>query len=301
MGLLALLAASAAVAAGEPSGEQAVTECQGGLDPSRVGWRRLEFSASKFGLTTTSWVTFELVPAAEAAEQLIAAAEGGRALAPAGDSTGLLGIGSQLFSRRTDGRLLFDPADGTALQRVQHESGKRDRYKVYRFTEEGVYTVWRYPEDGEAELLPQRWSDRRDAVDAYPQPLPDLVTEPSSLFYLVSAGDLERVGDRLEVLAFSKHQVYRVSATVEAVERIEVDYVEEGPGGQRRVKGTTDALRIALAANSRTGDGEPLNLIGLEGDVNLYLERRHRAPVLVTGKVKVVGRVNVRLQRLVVR
>jgi hypothetical protein len=130
-----------------------------------------------------------------------------------------------------------------------------------------------------------------------------VVTEPSALFYLLASADLSAVGDVVTTHVFSKNRLIQVDLTVTAVERLEVDYVEVSPPLERRVRGAKDLLRIILDGTP-LGEGEAdddFELLGLRGNVVVFLDPEVRAPVQVSGKIKYAGKGNVRLQRVVLQ
>ena len=55
-----------------------------------------------------------------------------------------------------------------------------------------------------------------------------------------------------------------------------------------------------LAPEGESDKGE-FKLLGLEGDIDLFLEPETRAPLRVDGKIKIVGGVRLRLQRAILK
>ncbi len=100
---------------------------------------------------------------------------------------------------------------------------------------------------------------------------------------------------------FSKGHVMLVEMVVHGNSQTEVDYVEESAAGERRISGQVETLEISL-------DGQPLDrqteegdfeFLGLRGDVRLYLDKTVRVPLQLSGRIKYVGKGNVRLRRVV--
>jgi len=118
------------------------------LEPSRLRWSRLSYSASKLTVRVTAEVQLESLPAAEAAAALIERSEG-EALGPEGAEVLYLTIATKLLGRESQLSMWFDPLDGAAFQRVELGSGKKarsNRHRTNRFAPNGVYRLGRRPE-----------------------------------------------------------------------------------------------------------------------------------------------------------
>lgn len=202
------------------------------------------------------------------------------------------------LGRHSDIDLLVEPATGQVLQRISHETGKRNKYRVYRFARNGTLRRTRRPNPGEEPAGPDGWSDRseqyfKSPVEVRGQPL----TEPGTLIYLISTSDLERPSDRFEMTAFSTSDetIYRIEAVVLDPETIDYDY--ELADGTNRL-GRTEAIRVAIRGKPLAGgDDGDLTLLGMK-DVELMLDPATRAPLELTGKVAVFGRISFALKRL---
>ncbi len=272
-------------------------------DLEAVAWSRLELEASKFFLTARSEVELAARPSAQAASELLAPGQG-QGLAPRGTESGVLDIRTRILSRDSRVRFWFDPGDARALQRSSHDTSKKKlRHRIYRYTSGGVFSRTLRPADGEGDRPWASWSqvdDRFFSFDPAAAGVP--VTEAAGLLYLVPAGDLRAPGDQDRLRVFTRGQVREVDVAVVGSERLEVDYVEVSGGGERTVDGKIETLKIAIRPRAGAGeDGSDFKLLGLEGDIDIYLEPRTRVPLMVSGKVDVVGTVRLRLRRAVLR
>lgn len=271
------------------------------LDPSRVTWTSLTFRASKLGLSTTAKVELGKVPAARASGEMIVV-EDAPGIPPRAPETFVSRVRTSFLGRDSLATLWFDPRDGEALQRYQLETGRRHRFKAYRFSHRGVHTLRRYPADGEEDLPHERWSDRSQRFDPYPEAARNLaVIEPAALFYVLSAADLSSTGDLLKIPAYSRSRVILLEIRVEGLTRLPVDYQRDsGNGDKARVRGDADVLHLTVHPRPWTGaEDADFELIGLRGDVDVFLDLQTRVPVEVQGKVKIAGRVHIRLQEVV--
>ncbi len=267
-------------------------------DSARVGWSRLELEATKFFMTARSEVELAVRPSAEAAGDLIAPGEG-RGLAPRGTESGRIDIRTRFLGRDSRARFWFDPGDVRALQRSSHDrSKKRLRHRTYRYTEGGVFSHTLRPKDGEEERPYGGWTNVQNKSFAFPGEIGRaVVTEAAGLLYLIPAGDFRAPGDETRLHVFTRGQVRQVDVTVAGLERIGVDYVEVSGDRERAVRGEALALRVAV--RPRAEESGEFKLLGLEGDIDIYLEPRTRVLLLVTGRIQVAGKVRLRLRRAV--
>jgi len=274
------------------------------LSPERVSWRELSFYGSKFGISLRADLTLEPISAARAEQELLPSKRGA-GIGPPEEGALVVALGSEVLSRRSDIRLLVDPATGAALQRVQTESGRKQRIKSLRYGERGISTVRTRPADGEKDLPSERWTDVREGGEDYPEIAAGglRVSDPTALFYVIAASDIERPGDSVEVPIFSDDRILMVEARALDLRRVEVDY-ERGDGSTSRgVNGPATALRLSLdarVAGDAAGDAS-FELAGLRGDVEMLLDPVTRTPLQLSGKVPYAGSVAIRLRRVVER
>lgn len=274
------------------------------LSPERVSWRELSFYGSKFGISLRADLTLEPISAARAEQELLPSRRGA-GIGPPEEGALVVALGSEVLSRRSDIRLLVDPATGAALQRVQTESGRKQRIKSLRYGERGISTVRTRPADGEKDLPSERWTDVREGGEDYPEISAGglRVSDPTALFYVIAASDIERPGDSVEVPIFSDDRILMVEARALDLRRVEVDY-ERGDGSTSRdVNGPATALRLSLDARvvgDAAGDAS-FELAGLRGDVEMLLDPVTRTPLQLSGKVPYAGSVAIRLRRVVER
>lgn len=270
------------------------------FDPARVSWSALEYKASKFGFSTTSRISLGTVPAERAAGDFIDAGKS-TGLAPRGPELLRLRILSSLLGRDSTSDLWFDPHQALAYQAVETTTGSRHRYRAYRFTDQGVYSLLRKPEKGQEPLSPDHWSDTSDENFPHPEWAGEhlVVTSPSALFYILSVADLSRVGAHVEIPVFSRTSVELLVIKVEKSDRLKVNYVEVSGSDEKRIKGRAETLHLSLRARPLDASSQTqFQLLGLQGDVVIHLDPRHRVPLEISGRVPRAGKVRIRLRRL---
>jgi len=272
------------------------------FDPARVGWTEIRMTASKLFVTAEARLSLRTVPGATVMPDLLAVpASQLTPIAPGDDVLELLydAHGAGRASRIT---LLMDPHTGAALQRNQHDKQGKLRQRTYRFGTEGAFqrTFWPATAD-EKSLPPSRWTRTSEGLRAYPVPPGTRpVVEPTGLLYAVAAASLDQPGDSLEILVFRRRDTQVVRVEVLPPREISVHYDELWPKGTVQRRGPVRPLRLSLVGAPVPG-GDPdddMELLGLRGRLELMLDPVTRAPLQLSGNVKIVGTVTLRLAAL---
>ena len=274
------------------------------LDPSRLKWSKARLVAKKWPFSLASDIEVRRVSEIDARSELIDAS-GRNALMPT--NPWRFGIETKLLRVRSKVGLWLNAADGAALQRNELKTGrgkKKDRLRTYRYTDEGVLKVTQRPGDAGYDH-PETWA----RTDEYFYQFPEVstarvaVTEPAALFYLLSASDLTKTGDRLHANLFTKGKLVRLTIAVEGLATVDVDYVERSARGERKVKQETEALEVSLSGRPVAAGSGALDFkfLGLSGEKRVYLSRELRIPVLLTGKIRGAGKGRIQLKEVTLR
>jgi len=285
-------------ASGAPS-EMAIAN-QALLDPARVGWSEIRMTASKLLLTAEARLTLRTLSGEAAANDLRPVTAAGFTPLPPGDEVLELTYDAGGVGRQSSLVLWMDPYSGAALQRIQHDQGGRLRWRVYRFGREGAYQQTRWPATAaEENLKPARWTRTSQGLRAYPvAPGGKPVVEPTGLLYAIAAAALDKPGDRLELLVFRRRDTQLVRIDVLPPSPVAVHYDELWPTGT--VERDEQVLPVRLSVQglpvpgSKPGDDE-LELLGLRGKLELLLDPATRAPLELSGDVRILGKVTLRL------
>jgi hypothetical protein len=283
--------------------ELAVASSDGrpGAPVPEVTWKRLEFQASKLLVKARAHVELTQHDSAAVQGRLLERVAD-HPLPPRGSRVLAIEVGSSFMGRHSTTSLLVDPTDNSALQREQVETGKRQRVKLYRFCADGVYSRRVTPrDDAEKALAPAAWTKMLEEHLDYAAG--KAVSDPAALFYLLSIAEPKAYLDGQTVQLFSQGEVHAVEVRFAGEEELAVSYeIHPSPEpsmgdtaapGTERVAQRVRALRYTLHPADPT---DALELLGLEGDLEIWIETERRIPVLVTGKVSPVGRVAVKLQ-----
>jgi len=272
------------------------------FDPGRVAWSELEYRASKLGFSTTSRVSLAAVSAKREIGTFLDT-ENGSGLMPTRPEMLKQTISSSFSGRNSTSELWFDPQTAVAYQAVQLTTGKRHRYRAYRFAERYVHSFLRKPERDQKTLPPARWTETRDERWPHPSWAGErlVVTSPSALFYILSTAQLEKPGDTVVLPVFSRTAVNLMRIRVEGETRQKVDFRVATPGSKStRIRGRRNVLKITLTA-------QPLDkalksdfqFLGLQGNVEILLDPQYRVPLEIKGSIPHAGRVKVKLRKIV--
>lgn len=273
------------------------------LNPDRLNWSELRFHASKFFISIDADVELADIAASAIDGMLIEAGEG-TAVASATPNKSLV-FSTEAFGRRTRAEVLLNAADGATLQRTSHDSGKRNRHRIYRYTDIGAYQKTWWPVSKEQEKFSaerfREWSKFEEGMRPFAEAVHgEIVTDPGALLYIVGAAPLEKAGDSIEILAYARKNVHRVQVEVAGMEQIKVKYGQEGGTNPGERKGEIDALKL-LVRGQMVDDGDDddqFELLGLRGDIDIHIDPVTRVPLQIEGNVKIAGHAVMRLTRL---
>jgi len=276
------------------------------LDPSRIEWSGLSFHASKFFISVDADVALSSVSDSERNAMLIDPGEG-TAVAAVGPTLELVFMNAA-FGRRTRATLLINADSGATLQRTSHDSGKRNRHRIYRYTDIGAYARTWWPIGAKEEALPidqwEQWSKFEEDLRPFPAELHgQVVTDPGALLFIVGAAPLNKAGDTIEILAYARKNVHRVQIEVAGVEEIKARYDRVGGANPGQRKGKVEALKL-LIRGEMIDDGDSddqFELLGLRGDIDIHIDPETRAPLQLEGSVKIAGHAVMRLARLQIK
>ena len=266
------------------------------VEPERVEWRRLDYKASKLGMSTTFRIERERLSADAARKRLVDPTGARKGLEPTGP-TESLELSTTFLGRDSRSTLLFSPRDATTYQREVVETGSRSRFKVVRFAPESIVVRRREPASpAEEKQHPSTWSSLDEEIVRYPAGT-DRVLEPGVLLYLVSALDLEDGADRTMTF-FTHGEVHRARVEVDGLHQMDVAFDVVGSKGLERVNGPRVLRKLTVTPETLGGRQGKLEFLGLEGAIEIFVDLEHDTAVLIRGKVKIAGEVEVWLQRV---
>ena len=272
------------------------------LDPSRLAWSSLKLKGGKLLISVDAEVRLSTVAGEVLARDLITPPRG-HPMGAEDDQVLLIEYRSRSMGKDLRTRLWFRARDGAALQHSRLElTPGEERYKLYRYTREGIYRVRRTPLKGEARRPPETWGRIKKSFFPYPPGVPDgmVVSDPAALLYMASVMDLSAPGDEMRMLAYFDDELQLVTMRYEGNEQLAADFRVSGPGGMMRIRGPRRGRWLALDSHPLVDhDGDAaLQIIGLGGRPRILMDQRLGAPLELRGRVRVAGEVTLRLIRL---
>jgi hypothetical protein len=269
------------------------------LDPSVIGWQRIELRARKFLITAKTGIEWSVVDVSNANIGWIdpdgLEAVKGEPIEP-GAQILRLDYTSKLIGKPVDTVLWMNPGDGAILQYSVDDHRRHPKHRTYRFTNYGAFQRTWHPEKKEKKLAWPEWSNQYGDFRPFPEEVYDeVVTDSLGLIYMMAASRLGRGSDRLEVLAFGSREVSRGILTAEEVVEIDADFIVEGPSGEKRCKGKIQALRIGMQIEA-VGDAEEPDS-GILREIEIFFDLQSRFPVEISARAKYVGRVVIKTKR----
>ncbi len=306
VGSLVVTVAAAGVAAQGPTANSAVAKDAvaketAWLDPELLRWRQATYRGRKLLVSLEAEVEISFPSVEEAGASLEEAREV-EALQPSPGRVMAVELESRVLGGQSTTVLHADAGDAAALQRLQVRRKKNKvRFKTLRFAADGVEIRFHDPAPGEPLHQPEVWSRLTTRFAPHPPWAEDNleVTEPTALFYILAAAPLAEPGDVIRIPAWSKERLVMMELVVSGWVQIEVDYRRDGEA----VTGAVPALRVLVDAKdlAPSSSDSALELMGLHGAIEVYLDAETRAPLLVSGKVPYVGRAHVHLDSLTMR
>lgn len=273
------------------------------FDPDRPGWRSLEYHASKLLISASTRVEARLRKATEISLELRQTPRG-TPVAPGDDVIEITHL-ARAAGRTSRIRLWADPHDGAAVQSLHSDLDGKLRERTYRFLDLGTWHFTRKPADRREEALPpDRWTDLADGLRAYPPGAQgQRISETGALLWMIAASTLQSTGDRFETLVYSRRRVSRVTVRVTGQRPVFTSHAEHGGGGSRQQRATVQALAISVSAVpfDPADDPDDFELLGLRGNLELFLDPVTRAPLELRGHARMFGQVTVRLTGLTAR
>lgn len=206
-----------------------------------------------------------------------------------------LDVFADLSGRQSEERTYFEPETGRALQRTKVKLGSDPYRKSYRFGDGALEWTRSAPKSREeSERAEPVWSKIENFSAAYPGGGQCRVySEPILLLYLVAAHDWDQQRS-LDFCMFAGKKWSRVEATFAGTRPFAATYLENGH--QRQVTETRVVVLKASDASDAKGE-DPFELLGLRGDIEIYLDPQSGLPLAIQGEMPWLGQVTVRLEK----
>ena len=188
----------------------------------------------------------------------------------------------------------IDPVTRRPIELFQIRPG--DGARRFRFMPEGVQlTTWEAP-GGKRNVPFDQWpaeeSPPRPATfdDGSPVPASATLVDPYSMLYLLRDSDASAGGTR-EFIVMQKRHAVKITVTTSDKRAQERTVTDDSTG--RSVTLRLTERRLELKASGQ--GGPPRGMLGMEGDLAIWMDETSGAIVEVNGKAPAVGPTSVRL------
>jgi len=198
------------------------------------------------------------------------------------------------LGRRSDTRIWYT-ADFRMLQMSRFDSGKRHRRKIFRYLDDGFWSFQRSPKNDNEIKNESQWSVEETKIVRKPEDLKSTaVIEDSLLFHLVSQLSLRKTGDNYTYYSYINDGVFQNQLQVVGRRDLEVDYVEKFPAGDKWVEGEKEVVHIRVRSRALDAKNQDdFEIMGLKGDLSLYVDAKSGLLVQLSGDVDYLGRVDI--------
>lgn len=265
-----------------------------------LAWTRAEYAASKFFVTVNVDVDLSVQPVAGASAAMLPAP--GHTALPVGTAPVVLStIVNKVVGQHTTVKLWSRP-DFQTLQRTALYTGRKYWYRLFRYTDDGVYSLKHRPADGEQERDVAQWSERNE--DFYPHFAEwkgRVIAEPEVLFHYLAVTPISTATPDFEFLTMDRGQALRIVLNVDGTRQVNHPYTLAETQGEKRNDAAVDAVRLRMHVEplSKDAQASEVKFLGLTGDVELLVDPHRRLVVELSGSADRIGDVKFILRRVV--
>lgn len=203
-----------------------------------------------------------------------------------------LDVQADIVGRKSQERIFFEPESGRVLQRTKIKLGGDPYRKTYRFGAAALEWTRSAPENSaETEQGEAAWTKIEHFSATYPNDRScSLYSEPVLLLYLAATHDWE-ARKNLELCMLASQTWSRVEAVSTGLVPFAASYQQNG-----QTHAVTEARVVLLKARAVGDDHQdPFELMGLRGDIRLFLDPKSGLPLAIRGEMPWLGEVTVHL------
>lgn len=259
-------------------------------------WQVLEFERKSAWGDARSRLELSSRPAAELDAVLQQPGERSYLLPNGDDSVQQLLVEATVGSKnQVSLQLLMHPDSQELYQRSRFSIGRKDRrFKFFRYAEDGFTRIRKDPADKQEAKLPEaQWTRSSSAELNYPQDWQGApVTSPFGLFVVLSRLTPEQLAQQPVIFVNTDHNVYAVTLSPQPALKMDVKYSLAHPGQpaqQRRETINATPVKLLVAATALASGKPDFELMGLSGEVTVFVDSLDHTPLRVAGIAPRVG------------
>jgi hypothetical protein len=274
------------------------------FDIQKVTWSKLHYAASKFFISLDTEVESHILNKEQAQKELKETDSASDILAEPTSKVFKLDLHSSYLGQ--DSTIVFwMNSDGSALQRVSIDSGKRYRYRRFRYFPYGAWSEKRYPKDNEVKNNWHDWSDQH--IDRYQIAIAKKehlhLTEPVALFYLASVIPFDKIGQQYSTYLFHDNQAIKLNLTVQKIGPRTVYFKQHLGHKTDNIYRDINVVKVRVSAfpYPNSGGKADFSFLGYKGDIDMYIDPIRRIIVELAGDVDYLGKVHIHLKNVTLR
>lgn len=243
--------------------------------PMLPDWQVLEFEEKAFWATAKS--RLEIVPD------------------PDNKKLWQLSVLSSVVNNSEQITVTFDPDSGRVYTRDRLSQGKGQRLKSYQYHDDVILRERRIP-GSEPGVTAQKWPvTSREKVTLPPSAADYVVTSPYLLLLLAQQLQTQDKDKSLTVLVHTDWNFYRVHLTHGNGVPLKVNYTVDGRDVVSAER-ETHAVALQVTPEVMLDENNDFNLLGLQGDIILYLDRESGLPLQLRGVAPRIGAASINLK-----
>ena len=270
-------------------------------DQRNINYTKLNYEASKLFLSFDTGVTLGKKPASEVINDLVMPKDN-NALVPESGSVYMVSTDSTFFGKHTVYTLWFDE-NAALLQRLKELRGSKNNSKVYRFAKNGKHDFRKDFDNDSYKINLGEVKHWGNSFAPYPAEANEgqVISESSALLYLMSLLKLQNPGDEQNLVLFSRGQLINTRLTVTEKTKLKVDFtIASGSNNQRIKEKKRSVIKVVVKpVDSQGNPVKDLKVMGLQGDIAMYIDEGTRLLLQVTGEVEIAGEVDIKLKSAV--
>lgn len=278
------------------------------VDKNNVHWNKLLFKGKEFFAKLTAEVKLISPLKSKLRKDLISSPQG----VPISNSESevliidtKISVKSVFAKVKLQNIAWFDPLTLSTMQYVRQRFGLKDAKKIYRFTDRGVFRLTKQPiNENEITQLPEKWSDHKERFYTYDSKKKSCkdITAPIPVIYLVSALRNSDFKKQVTICVFNKKEIVYLDIRREPAESVQLNYTEIK--GDKVIQKNTliQADVLSLKAKSSFSDQTAMNnftLVGLQGNIKIYINPETQVPVQLQGNYQDLGEIKLKLRQMV--
>ncbi len=267
-----------------------------------INYSKLNYEASKLFMSFDTAVTLDKKSVSEIKKDLVTPKDN-NALTPDSGAVYIVSTDSSFFGKHTTYTMWFDD-NAAMLQRLKElRRGSKSNVKLYRFSQNGKHDFRKNYDDENFVVNLGEVKNWGNSYSEYPVKVEEgqAISESSALLYLVSQLKLENPGDEEDLVLYSGGQLVNTKLTVTEKTNLKVDFkiVSGGQNQQFKEKKRSVIKIVVKPVDSQGNPVKTLKVMGLQGNISMYIDEATRLLLQITGEVDVAGEVDIKLKEAI--